>query len=635
MINTSDVRSLVHLINPIIVSTGSLPILGDNGREVEAIMYKPHLYPYHCVGPVYILWRPLVLDHQSVWIWTHPSIHQEVLDIFQSEIDLLSNVASSVATPPPIVTVTSLSNQLLRFRLVGPKSLSLLKSVLHLKKELVSFDDSGNPTIEEGEKLLTSVSKWDEISTTSSKRKWWHRNKSCLPLNSDNVKRELSSLVGDTISDGQAIGVVVEDPRLFTPVSRSSQYSAVKKVKVDWVQEMSKLLVTGSEMAIDDTTLKGNKDQIESHESVLSEDVDIKDVDCNPSILCKSLSVSPLWSSGVRNDVSSSKIPDHIINEVRGQCLDRIDLGSEASAIPVILVNKTYSQLNKPRPSRVLITGWDLIIPAHWGMAFWIPIIYHGARACGLKELSTCINLECLVPRFPNDYLDTQAGQSAINEKALQLKSKYNRYPPDKRPNFGKLRLPYPFKENWEEILTQLNTAAKRLCEEPSTDCKKMRLDEGCVAITSDDKIDAFYVLWSPQEMETLSRFIGTLFSKCWRRDRTADKYTQLYSKFDIPNIVKHHRKGLIIVRLEVWSRGKLLPQSTISLPTTFDLEDVKMGTHSVGPQEPLCPGGLTLVEGGALFIGEHGLPSKNIQLVRKQRKGMQKQEESESVCLN
>ena len=608
----------------------------DNGREIEVIMYKPRLYPYHCVGPVYILWHPLVQDTQSVWIWTHPSIYQEVLDIFQSEIDLLSNVASSVATPTPVVTVTSLSNQLLRFRLVGPKSLLLLKSVLHLKKELANSDDSGNLTIKEGEKLLKSVSKWEEISTTSSKRKWWHRNKPCLPLNSDDVKRELSSLMGDTISDGRAIGVVVEDPRLFTPDSRSNQYSAVKKGKIDWVQEMSQLLITGSEMAIDDATLEGNKDQIESHESVLSEDVDIKNVDCNPSILRKSLSVSPLWSFGIRNDVSSSKIPDHIINEVRGQCLDGIDLGSEASAVPVILVNKTYSQLDKPRPSRVPITGWDLIIPVQWGMAFWIPIIYQGARACGLKELSTCVNLECLVPRFPNDYPDAQAGQLAINEKGLQLESKYNRYPPDKRPNFGKLRLPYPFKENWNDILTQSDTAVKRLPEEPSTDCKKVRLNEGGVAITSHDKNDAFYVLRSPQEIEALSRFIDTLFSKCWRRVRTADKYTQLCSKYDISNLVSHHRKGLIVVRLEVWSRGKLLPQSTISLPTASDLEDVKTGTHAVGPQESLCSGGLTLVEGGALCIGEHGLPSKSIQLVRKQRKGMQKQkqEESESICL-
>ena len=71
------------------------------------------------IGPCQLLWRPdSLLDSSQVWLWFHPGCFLEALQEMQS------------AFSGSDVTVTSLENQLIRFRLLGLKSWEIARNAL-------------------------------------------------------------------------------------------------------------------------------------------------------------------------------------------------------------------------------------------------------------------------------------------------------------------------------------------------------------------------------------------------------------------------------------------------------------------------------------------------------------------------
>lgn len=89
-------------------------------------------------------------------------------------------------------------------------------------------------------------------------------------------------------------------------------------------------------------------------------------------------------------------------------------LGREESRIPMILIqNPGYrGSTNDQQHKRVLGygSGWDIILPAGWSMAFWIGLIYRGARAGGLREGKTSY-WEQGELSFPDGFPDTEAAK--------------------------------------------------------------------------------------------------------------------------------------------------------------------------------------------------------------------------------
>ena len=589
--------------------------------EGEAVLYKPHLYPYHCVGPVYFLWQPDLTERRKIWLWTHPSIHKEVLDIFETELTTISKTNDSTL---PVVKVTNLDDDLVRFRLIGPKALSVLLSVLHLKKLPCHGSSTASEEKIGGEKYLRSSRKWKDISTTSQQRKWW-REDAAIPSNNGDAMKYLEYLASNTDClerNGSVFSLVVEDPRLFKHTNNNNNNIVLPVIKKEknFLQKMSNM--------VNESTEECNQ-ELHKQEIVPS---------CRDLPPFNRLSLSPIWSPNIRSHLSSSKIPDCVVNEVRSHYFtkpDEITLGEEASAIPVLLINKYYSHQNKQRPNTIEVTGWDLVIPANWGLAFWIPLVHNGARACGLQELSLCTGIECLCPNFPCDYPDTRAGNTIIVNEQVEMENKYIRHPPDKRPNFGKQRIPAPFGSDWNRLLTEdVNTETRKrvdnelaLSSEEECKGKKTRVDDGSVIDCGSNNESVVYVLRCLEDLKQLSNFVDTLFSKCWRSARTREKYDQLYSRYNMDDVVTRHGKSLVTVGLEVRSRGNLTSHSTISIPLEDDLVNIKSSDRTIGPVEPLCPRGLTVVEHNKIYIGEYQVPSKDFKDVQKQRKRLLKQD--------
>ncbi|CAN8001333.1 unnamed protein product [Ixodes hexagonus] len=175
------------------------------------------------------------------------------------------------------------------------------------------------------------------------------------------------------------------------------------------------------------------------------------------SPISSSASNSTIWDPAVRDEVSLGKIPEWKLNQLRSQnpipgnfCAGvPPDLGEKESRIPVLLVRKEGSRSNLGFGS-----GWDVILPSHWARPFWIALIYRGARAAGLRELRS-LALETGYPCFPFDHPDTRATQEYEEVSRRELMTKHLRYPPDKRPSFQKLGVPYPFFFPWKELVKQ------------------------------------------------------------------------------------------------------------------------------------------------------------------------------------
>lgn len=93
-------------------------------------------------------------------------------------------------------------------------------------------------------------------------------------------------------------------------------------------------------------------------------------------------------------------------------------------------------------------------------MAFWMALVYRGARTGGLQESQTSA-LELGVPFFPNDFPDTPAGEAYNIKLKDDGEAQYKRYPPSKRPNYERLGVKSPFSPPWRELVKDWHSLNK------------------------------------------------------------------------------------------------------------------------------------------------------------------------------
>jgi ribonuclease P/MRP protein subunit POP1 len=279
-------------------------------KEGVALMHHPHKHPYNLIGPVWLLWKPNSNSVCKLWVWSHPSIHEEVLSV-------LTSIYSGACTTTPI-HVTDLKNQLLRFRLVGPKSLLVLTSML-------SPPDSDSYHQNQSEALthLKSSTKWVELCTTTPQRQWLQGEGCGDHTHSFKAIYEVMC-EGDKFPVGTVVSMVTRDPRLKVPNKRGCLGCPSPRIKKE-------KCLTDLLESIDDNPLKESSDNedikmdpIQDMPSSSSDELYQVDNDAlkegdDKLVLPDLLSQSYLWEEKIREGVSMSKIPDHVINHVRGK----------------------------------------------------------------------------------------------------------------------------------------------------------------------------------------------------------------------------------------------------------------------------------------------------------------------------
>lgn len=116
-------------------------------------------------------------------------------------------------------------------------------------------------------------------------------------------------------------------------------------------------------------------------------------------------------------------------------------------------------------------SGWDVLVPAGWGMAFWISLLYaNGGRAAGQRELRH-IALEAGIPVFPEDYQDSIAGAEAVKPVDDAVEEKFYAKPKAKRVNYNKYRIASPFRADLASLVSSVSSGESGgEKEEPSAD---------------------------------------------------------------------------------------------------------------------------------------------------------------------
>ncbi|KAG8520462.1 Ribonucleases P/MRP protein subunit POP1 [Galemys pyrenaicus] len=159
-----------------------------------------------------------------------------------------------------------------------------------------------------------------------------------------------------------------------------------------------------------------------------------------------------IWNQAICRSVTENKISDQDLNRKRSELLvpgSQLVLGPHESKIPILLIQQPGKVTGDDR--RGWGSGWDVLLPKGWGMAFWIPFIYRGARVGGLKEALVHSQYK-RSPNIPGDFPDCPAGILFAKEQARNLLEKYKRRPPAKRPNYVKLGTLAPFWCPWDQL---------------------------------------------------------------------------------------------------------------------------------------------------------------------------------------
>ncbi|XP_062255136.1 ribonucleases P/MRP protein subunit POP1 [Platichthys flesus] len=569
-------------------------------RQGSVVVYRAGLYPSQPLGPVTFLWRPRTQGstHRQLWIWAHPSIKQDLLSELQGvcqcfeavvppvvpvvtpaevvpslEPELQSEKApeatqtlrtkrkrncKDASEPPakkilgdgtrsPITPVTwrssstgivinDLTMEIVRYRLIGPQSHSVLAETLE------------------------AASVCDEINKSQPSSLWWPEHcKDESKMNLHQQQADIFHILKDIYSTGElpsgtVLGLTVDDPRLTLPTKKVKALPCVESTQDVDEERMKELVLRGV-----------------------------------PEHCCQSF----LWEQSVRDNVTDNKMSEQELNHKRSEVLvpgSRLSPTPLQGRVPILLVHQPGKQVGHEMTSWG--AGWDLLLPKGWGMAFWIPLVYRGVRIGGLN-MSLKHSQNKGTPHFPHDYPDCPAGIRFQEEQETELLDKFKRRPPAKRTNFVKHGCLAPFRcpwqqlaEEWELITKEGRVEEKRDEQTQTTTNTDTVMEEEMTShLTVTKTQSCITVLRNRKSLKLLSGWCRPTTSKGQRSCRVG-QVPPLSSAVSL--FLTEHGMSLVWVRLSLLSKGKPELHAMVCVPVPEDLKLLSKKSDSSCPQEPL-----------------------------------------------
>uniref|UniRef100_A0A8C3TJI0 POP1 homolog, ribonuclease P/MRP subunit n=1 Tax=Chelydra serpentina TaxID=8475 RepID=A0A8C3TJI0_CHESE len=590
-----------------------------SGRlQGSLVLYRADRYPEDVLGPITFIWKPkdgsgIPYETRQLWIWTHPSLKQDILTelkaVFQCSepvetcspepiVTLLqeekqTDVAMSVSkkrkredhegekavpvkkiigdgTRVPLqsycwtsqttgVVISDLTMEILRYRLIGPLSHCVLTEALKTASVQTEMADAE-----------TELNNWWVENCKNSEKVSLHQRQEAI----FELLQGISS--PSEIAAGTILGLTVGDPRVNLPKKRSKAMPNPEKYQDN--EKVRQLLLEGVP------------------------------VECAHSFI---------WDQTICKNVTENKIPEQDLNHMRGELLvpgSQLDLGPRESKIPILLVQQPGKVAGEDRPGWG--SGWDIYLPKGWGMAFWIPFVYRGARVGGLQEGLKHSEYK-RTPHVPNDFPDCPAGIQFAKELENILLEKFKRRPPAKRANYVKLGTLAPFLCPWgqltkdwevrnktqEESVVTSSADSKSCATESQVPCdlkpglmiedSQGDMMEEMTKIQNLCKEDGaatssgFFVLRSRKLLKQLSAWCRPTCGK-GQRARPASKLGQKEMTEDaLLPIFKCYPQVLVWVSLSLLRKGSPELHAMICIPTQEDYLQLNKDQLFCGPQEP------------------------------------------------
>ncbi|EGC33493.1 hypothetical protein DICPUDRAFT_36629 [Dictyostelium purpureum] len=369
-------------------------------------------------------------------------------------------------------------------------------------------------------------------------------NNNSNQLDSNHVWELLNSLrTPATLPKGTVISLKVHDPRLACKIPTETALSA---------RTVSKPQIKKQQTA----------QPTQQHS--------INQIIVNWTHYCKQVAVSDLWCSEKRSSISKNIEPNNSVNQRRKNLKDFNEIGSKYSSPSIMLVQRDGGL------TRGYGSGWDIIVPAGWGLAFWIPLIYSGAWSIGLEDRDRFL-LEQGLPSYPKDFPDCKAGIEYNQLLAFIKQEKYNRTPKSKKINYLKNSIFFPFSPYWEWVLkfNKNEILDFNISGEPEQKEEESEKEENKEIEHKSKKLKNIIGTEGEVVLKSQPYFVyrGKLALSLIDPDNYPVMKNSTYIPFDQEYINKPNDRGLLRVSIKMFHRGKPLPNSVIYEPLESDVE--------------------------------------------------------------
>ncbi|KPJ07223.1 hypothetical protein RR48_07639 [Papilio machaon] len=359
-------------------------------RRGNIDIYNPNAYPFGYVGRIQFLWITKEDSNKELWLLVHPS------QIKQIEL-LLSNFINPNSENLPLEHIEKkrkLTNKYSDIKInILTKAFNMFRLTGPKSQAIL------NSAIKCIKALNQVNDSWlTQIGNTSSlyleeKNDYW-----------ENAKLSNSPAL---LPPNVVIGLIIKDPRLSRPSYR--------------------------------TKAQNNS----------PEDVNVASLINIPSYL----SHSPIWDTRLHENIKKKLMTNaQFIKHVTKTQLVPGEINEDDPAlqyVPVVLMQRPGSQ-NANSKKLGYGSGWDIIVPAGYGIPFWQTLVMFGGRAGGLRET------ESIAFEMGENFLPPDSEAGSLEEKRIeqQLKERYFRRPPSKRVNYQKLGVNSPFICPWRILLS-------------------------------------------------------------------------------------------------------------------------------------------------------------------------------------
>ncbi|XP_068618365.1 ribonucleases P/MRP protein subunit POP1 [Battus philenor] len=368
----------------------------EGKREGSIHLYNPGTYPSGYIGKVRFIWISNDNSEKELWLFIHPSQIKEVESVL---LNIKSPGKEGSTYSGHVEKKRKISNKYSNVRInIMSKSFNIFRLTGPKSQAVLS---STIKCLDVKDKIPTNAwfSSIKDISSLSLEQKseYW-----------ENVKQAFSpSLLPPSL----IIGLIIKDPRLSRPKYRSKAQN-------------------------------GN-----------CEDLNMASLVNIPSYV----SHSPIWNISLCKEIKSKQMTNaQFIEHITKTQLVPGEINEddpEVQSIPIVLIQKPGARQTNLKKIGYG-SGWDIIVPAGYGLPFWQTFVMFGGRPGGLRETENVAfeTGECFLPP------DSEAGKLEEKRIEQELKEKYFRRPPSKRVNFQKLAINSPFLCPWKILLSDWST---------------------------------------------------------------------------------------------------------------------------------------------------------------------------------
>ncbi|XP_070768153.1 ribonucleases P/MRP protein subunit POP1 [Enoplosus armatus] len=542
-------------------------------------------------------------DHRQLWIWAHPTIKQDLLLELQTVCQCSEAVRPPVApvvTPAEVVPtlepkpkppektpqakqITGTKRKRTCKDACGPPAKKILgdgtrspttpvtwKSsstgivMNDLTMEIVRYRLIGPQSHSVLAETLEAATDCDEMNKSQPSPLWWPEHcKDTSKMNLHQHQADVFHILKGVYSTGElppgtVLGLTVDDPRLTLPTKKVKALPCVKQAQEVDEEKRKELMLRGV-----------------------------------PELCCQSY----LWEQSVRDNVTDNKISEQELNRMRSEVLvpgSRLSPTPLQGRVPILLVHQPGKQVGHEMSSWG--AGWDLLLPKGWGMALWVPLVYRGVRVGGLN-MSLKHSQNKGAPHFPHDYPDCPAGARFQEEQEAELLCKFKRRPPAKRTNYIKHGCLAPFRCPWQQLTEEWELISRgggggeerkrdgqaQTTTEADTVMEEEMASHGDVEGTKPQS--RVTVLRNRKSLRLLSGWCRPTTSKGQRPCRVGA--VPPLDRSAVTSFLTAHGMSLAWVRLSLLSKGKPELHAMLCVPTAEDLQLLSKGPGSSGPHEP------------------------------------------------